>query len=124
MWDKAAKDLKTAQYLLKVDSERAHECAYDAIFKAVYAIFRCMGFRIAPTNQRVTGVELLKAVLDDPAHEELTEAFDEMRDKRNNVSYEAAAATETEAKNAIEDAEEILKLLEPTFKTMEARYPQ
>lgn len=118
LWKKAAKDLATAKYLLKVDAERSHECAYDAAFKAVYAIVRCIGYRIMPVNQRVTGVTLLAALLDDPARKTLVDAFDDMREKRNEVSYEAGEATETEAEQAIEDAEKIIVVLEPTYKTV------
>ena len=115
IWGKIAKDLSTARHLISIDADRAHECAYDAAFKAVVAILRAMGYRLGNVNQRQAAVEGLRAILDDPNQKALVESFDEMRAKRNRVSYEAGEASETEAKQAVEDGEKLVGTLKAPF---------
>ncbi|MHC4605619.1 MAG: HEPN domain-containing protein [Planctomycetota bacterium] len=79
------------------------------------AILRAIGFRLGHQYQRQTAVELLRALLDEEKQEPLVDSFDDMRAKRNRVSYDAAEATEAEAKQAVQDAERIVLLLKPIF---------
>ena len=120
IWSKTAKDLATSKHLMPVDADRAHERAYDAAFKGVVAILRAIGYRLGHQYQRQTAVEVLRAFLDDASHEPLVESFDDMRYKRNRVSYDAGEATETEAQQAVEDAEKLVELLKPVFETAAA----
>lgn len=118
LWAKADKDLATARHLVPIDADRAQECAYDAVYKAVLGILCLLGYRVVPVRQRVTGVEALRAILDDPAHQELVDSFNDMREKRNQVAYEAGEASETEASQAIGDAERLLTSLRSVFETL------
>jgi len=126
IWDGIGTDLRSAALLLGQkgelqDTGRAHECAYDAVFKGVVAILRCLGFRLGAMEQRVAAVQALRAILDDPGHAGLMTDFDRMREKRNSVAYEGGKTTILEAKEAIETAHSLLNLLRPVYEQELAR---
>lgn len=79
--------------------------------------------KVAPINPHGesgagSSVEVLRAVIADPAHRFLVDSFDDMREKRNEVAYEAGEASELEAGQAIDDAARLLTVLRPIFDAM------
>jgi len=121
-WESGQKALQTARVLLDEvkptsrDPARSFEAAYDAIFKATVAILRCLGYRIAGGEQRVTAVMALRAMLGgDEKPRQLADDFDAMRRRRNFIEYEGGSATETQARAAIATADAALKLLDPIY---------
>lgn len=93
------KDLGNVRKFLEIDEAKAYDTAYDIMFKSALALMRAHGYRPAATSQHKTTVEFCEAVLD-PSWKSTLDYLDDMRQKRNRLTYEGDVVigrAETEA---------------------------
>jgi len=104
-WKKAA----SARKILLIDAETAYQTAYQAMLKASLALMFSHGQR--PRQQlghHVVIIEFAQKHLD-PALAPTFALFDRMRRKRNESFYDIAMVSETEAREAVQTAEDYLQ---------------
>jgi uncharacterized protein (UPF0332 family) len=102
----AQRDITTAKSLLKQDTDWTFNIAYNAILQTLRAFMFSHGYRPDGSNQHVSTVRFAELYLDT----ELVIIFDRMRRKRHSSVYDTAGTISlTEAKTAINIAEEIYK---------------
>lgn len=100
----AQRDITTAKSLLKQDTDWAFNIAYNAILQTLRAFMFSQGCRPDGSNQHISTVRFAELYLD----MELVIIFDRMRRKRHSSVYDTAGTISlTEAKTAINTAEEI-----------------
>ena len=117
------KDLTNVRKYLEIDESKAYDTAYDVIFKTALALMRAHGYRPAATLQHKTTVDFCEAVLD-PSWKATLDYLDDMRQKRNRLTYEGDVVIgRSEAEVAIAEAEkfrvalvEIIEGLRPPTK--------
>lgn len=84
----------------------AYTIAYNAILQAGRALMFSQGYRPDGANQHVSVVKFVELYLD----KNDSIIFDRMRRKRNSSVYDTAGSiTESEAKFAIQQAEDLVK---------------
>jgi uncharacterized protein (UPF0332 family) len=99
------KDVGIVKKVLAIDEAKAYDVAYDIMFKTALALMRAHGFRPAASLQHKTAVEFCEAVLD-ASWKETLGYLDDMRKKRNRLTYEADVIIgRPEAEAAIAEAE-------------------
>lgn len=109
---RAAKDLKSAKVLIRIDEETAYALAYQAMLHAGRTLLFSQGYRPSTYQAHKTVVECTKKTLG-KGHKILTIKFDKMRKKRHGLIYEATiGVSTTETKNAIKSASELVKKIE------------
>lgn len=105
---RARKDLKTFHLVDKEDPEWASAIAYQSILRAGRALLFSYGYLPADGRQHKTVVEVTGLILG-PKFALITQHFDRLRKKRNVFFYDSEDARNfTEARKAIETAEELL----------------
>jgi len=101
----AQKDLGNVRKFLQIDEAKAYDTAYDVMFKTALALMRAHGYRPAASLQHKTTVEFCEAVLD-PSWKATLDYLDDMRQKRNRLTYEGDVVIgRPEAEAAIAEAE-------------------
>lgn len=100
----ALKDIGNAPKFLEIDEAKAFDTAYDVMFKSALALMRAHGYRPATTLQHKTTIEFCEAVLE-PKWKTTLDYFDDMRQKRNRLTYEGDVVIgRAEAEAAIAEA--------------------
>ena len=101
---RARKDLAVAPKIAEASEEIAYTAAYGAMFKATLAFLAVRGLRLGTTEQRKVAVLFLKAALP-AALDPVLSAYDKMRQRRNDLAYDAGlAVSRKDADEAIKQA--------------------
>jgi uncharacterized protein (UPF0332 family) len=114
-------DLEEAEEIVDLAERATYLLAYNAMLKAGRALMLLQGY--VPDNgaQHKTVVEMTSAILG-AEYKHLTEQFETMRRKRNEMTYEAGTLlSKSEAKKAFSDATAVVK---KTLSGLKAKNPQ
>jgi uncharacterized protein (UPF0332 family) len=104
--DLALRDITTARTILGSDLDWAYTIAYNAVLQAGRALMFSQGYRPDGANQHVSVVKFVELYL----NKNDSIIFDRMRRKRNSSVYDTAGSiTESEAKFAVQQAEDLVK---------------
>src|SRR4030066_1186187 len=102
-------DLEEAEKILHLAERATYLLAYNAMLKAGRALLLLQGYVPDDGAQHKTVVEMTSAILGN-RYKDLTEQFETMRRKRNEMPYEAGILlSKSEAKKAFSDAIAIVK---------------
>ncbi len=102
----ALRDIATARSLLANNLDWAYTIAYNAVLQAGRTLMFSHGYRPDGANQHVSVVKFVELYLD----KNDSIIFDRMRRKRNRSVYDTAGSiTESEAKFAVQQAEDLVK---------------
>lgn len=102
-------DLKEAEKIHQMAERATYLLAYNAMLKAGRALMLLQGYVPDDGAQHKTVVEMTSAILGDP-YKDLTEQFETMRRKRNEMTYEAGTLlSKSEAQKAFSDAIAVVK---------------
>ena len=102
-------DLKEAGQIVHIADRATYLLAYNAMLKAGRALLLWQGYRPDDGAQHKTVVELTAAFLGDQ-FKALTQHFESMRRKRNEMTYAAGAfLSPSEAEQALSDAISLVK---------------
>jgi uncharacterized protein (UPF0332 family) len=105
----AVLDLEEAKKIAHLAERATYLLAYNAILKAGRALLLLKGYVPDDGAQHKTVVEMTSAILGDP-YRELTEKFETMRRKRNEMTYESGTLlSKSEAQKAFSDAISLVK---------------
>ncbi len=119
--EQAILDLKEAKKIAHIAERATYLLAYMAILKAGRALLLQKGFVPDDGAQHRTVVEMVSAILG-PKFKNLTDQFETMRRKRNEMTYEAGTPlSRSEANGAFSDA---IALTENILKKVESQNPQ
>ena len=114
-------DLEEARRISSVAERATYLLAYNGMFKAGRALLLLSGYVPDDGAQHKTTVEMTAAILG-AKYGSLTEQFETMRRKRNNLTYEAGTLlSRSEAQRAFSDAIELVKKI---LAEVKARNPQ
>ena len=83
-------DLEEAKRIVNLAERATYLLAYNAMFKAGRALILFQGYVPDDGTQHKTVVEMTSAILGDK-YKNLTEQFETMRRKRNEMTYETGA---------------------------------
>ncbi len=109
---KAAKTYQTAKKLIDGDADSAFKLAYDSLVTTTLALMLSKGYRTGSRKgHHKIMVKFAKSVLG-VKFNTLTAIYNRMSTKRNKVYYEPISVVKTEAKNAVDAAEEYFKVVE------------
>ncbi len=114
-------DLEEAEKIVHLAERATYLLAYNAMLKAGRALMLLQGY--VPDNgaQHKTVVEMTSAILGGE-FKDLTEQFETMRRKRNEMTYEAGTLlSKSEAKKAFSDA---IAVVRKTLSDLKSRNPQ
>lgn len=115
------KDLGNVRKFLEIDEAKAYDTAYDIMFKTALALMRAHGFRPAATFQHKTTIEFCEAVLD-TSWKATLDYLDDMRQKRNRLTYEGDVVIgRAEAEAAIAEAEKFRTAIAKTIEGLKPR---
>ena len=108
----AKKELNTSIKILNVSSELSYTCAYSTMLYAARALMLLKGYRAIGINKHKTVVEFVGVCVGED-YKILIEKFDNMRKKRNLLTYEPwkLNISKTDTKNALKSAEQFLALI-------------
>jgi hypothetical protein len=108
--EQARLHVESAAEIAERDPVAAFALAYDAIRKALSAHMRDRGYRVAKRkgHHAHTGRYALAAI-DDPHLEEHLEAFDELRQLRNQSEYDALLLVAEDVTDALAHADAIIR---------------
>src|SRR4030042_1633509 len=102
-------DLNEAEKILHLAERATYLLAYNAMLKAGRALMLLQGYVPDDGAQHKTVVEMTSAILGDQ-YKDLTEQFETMRRKRNEMTYEAGILlSKSEAQKAFSDAIAVVK---------------
>jgi uncharacterized protein (UPF0332 family) len=114
-------DLDEAKKITHLAERATFLLAYNAMLKAGRALMLLKGYVPDDGAQHKTVVEMTNALLGDP-YRELTEKFETMRRKRNEMTYESGALlSKSEAQKAFSDA---IALVKKIFTEAKGQNPQ
>jgi len=114
-------DLKEAKKTVDIAERATYLLAYMAMLKAGRALLLLRGYRPSDGAQHKTVVEVTAKILGDNFRD-LTEHFESMRRKRNEMTYEAGTLlSANESKSALSDA---ISLVKEISKEVKAKDPQ
>ena len=114
-------DLKEAVQIVDIADRATYLLAYNAMLKAGRALLLWHGYRPDDGAQHKTVVELTAAFLGD-RFQSLTQHFETMRRKRNEMTYEAGTLlSKTEVRQSFDDA---VMLVQEIYMEVKAIYPQ
>ncbi len=117
----ASKDVGNVRRFLEIDENRAFGVAYDVIFKTALALMRAHSYRPAASLQHKTTLEFCEAVLDKSWRDAL-DYFDDMRQKRNRLTYEGDVIVgRAEVEAALAEATRFHTALVPMIEAMRPR---
>jgi len=102
-------DLEEAEKIVHIAERATYLLAYNAILKAGRALMLSRGYVPDDGAQHKTVVEMTSAILGD-AYKDLTDQFESMRRKRNEMTYEAGTLlSKSESEKAFSDAVAVLR---------------
>lgn len=105
----AQKDIETAHFLARADSDWALNIAYSAMLRISLALMYAEGYRPKGEAKHKVVIDFLREKLGSEFKEDL-ERVDDLRKKRNRMIYHASAiSSEYEVKETIEFAREFVK---------------
>jgi len=109
MIKQANKELNTCIKILEISSELSYTSAYSAMLYAGRALMLLKGYRAIGVNKHKTVVEFIGVYVGED-YKILMEKFDNMRKKRNLLTYEPwrLNISKTDAENAIKLAKEFV----------------
>lgn len=114
-------DLKEAKKTLNVSQRATYILAYMAMLKGGRALLLFQGYRPIDGAQHKTVVEVTESVLGED-YKNLTQHFEIMRRKRNEMTYEVGGLlTASETKLAFDDA---ISLIKSILNEVKAKDPQ
>ena len=117
----AVLDLEEAKKIAHLAERATYLLAYNAMLKAGRALMLLKGYVPDDGAQHKTVVEMTSAILGD-LYRELTEKFETMRRKRNEMTYESGTLLSmSEAQKAFSDA---IALVKKIFSEAKAQNPQ
>jgi uncharacterized protein (UPF0332 family) len=103
-----------------ISADRRFATAYNAVLQLGKMVIACSGYRVAGAGHHLTTFEAVEIAMGSSVAA-LVMYFDTCRRKRNQVDYDRAdAATETEAEELLNKAEEFRDLVE---KWISKNYP-
>jgi len=115
------RDLKDAK-LDQLSADRRFATAYNAVLQLAKMVIACEGYRVTGASHHQTTFEALQVAIGKQVSA-LVPYFDGCRRKRNQVDYDMAnAATETEAKELIQKAEEFENLVEEWIRKRHSQF--
>lgn len=113
--------LEEAKKIAHLAERATYLLAYNAMLKAGRALMLLKGYVPDDGAQHKTVVEMTSAILSDP-YRELTEKFETVRRKRNEMTYESGTLlSKSEAQKAFSDA---ITLVKKIFTEAKAQNPQ
>jgi len=113
----ARKKAAAARKNLSIDEETAHQTAYESILRASLALMLSRGQRPrVQLGHHVAIMEFAQKHLD-PALAPSCDLFDRMRRKRHIAFYDIAVISEVEAEEAVQAAENYLKVVAANIQT-------
>lgn len=117
MIKQAKKELNTCIKISDISSELSYTSAYSAMLYTARALMLLKGYRAVGINKHKTVVEFIGACVDEK-YRVLIEKFDNMRKKRNLLTYEPwkLHISKTDTKNALKSAEEFVMLIKNKIK--------
>ena len=114
-------DLREAKKISHIAERATYLLAYMAMLKAGRALLLFKGYMPDDGAQHKTVVEVTSAILGDK-FKNLTEQFETMRRKRNEMTYEAGSLlSKSEAQKAFSDA---ISLVEGILSEVKSQNPQ
>lgn len=114
------RDLADAR-IPQLSADRRFATAYNAVLQLATMVVACEGYRVAGLGHHQTTLRALEVAMGAEASA-LAVYFETCRRKRNQVDYDMAnAATESEAEDLVEKAEEFRGLVESWI---EQHHPQ
>ena len=114
-------DLEEARRIQGIAERAIYLLAYTAMLKAGRALLLLSGYVPDDGAQHKTVVELTSAILGEKFRD-LTEQFERMRRKRNDLTYQGGTLlSRTEAQNALSSA---ISFLQNILKKVKAQNPQ
>ena len=117
----AVLDLEEAKKIAHLAERATYLLAYNAMLKAGRALMLLKGYVPDDGAQHKTVVEMTSAILGD-LYRDLTENFETMRRKRNEMTYESGTLLSmSEAQKAFSDA---IALVKKIFTEAKAQNPQ
>jgi uncharacterized protein (UPF0332 family) len=117
----AVLDLEEAKKIAHLAERATYLLAYNAMLKAGRALMLLKGYVPDDGAQHKTVVEMTSAILGD-LYRDLTEKFETMRRKRNEMTYESGTLLSmSEAQKAFSDA---IALVKKIFTEAKAQNPQ
>jgi hypothetical protein len=109
--DVVERDLQDAA-LEALSADRRFATAYNGVLQLAKMVIACCGYRVVGPAHHMTTFEALEIAMGRPVAA-FVAYFDTCRRKRNQVDYDCAnAATETEAEDLLQKAEEFRDLVE------------
>jgi HEPN domain len=107
--EQAQLHVESAAEIAERDPVAAFAIGYDAIRKALSAHMRSRGYRITRgTGHHVRIGRYALAAIDDPRLEEHLEAFDELRQLRNQSEYDAVVLDSDDANEVLAHADAVI----------------
>jgi len=95
-----------------LSADRRFATAYNAALQLAKIVIACSGYRVVGAGHHAATFEALEIAMGPPVSS-LAAYFDTCRRKRNQVDYDRTnAATETEAEDLLQKAEEFRELVE------------
>ncbi|OGS21799.1 MAG: hypothetical protein A2252_06635 [Elusimicrobia bacterium RIFOXYA2_FULL_39_19] len=114
-------DLEEAKTIVDIAQRATYLLAYTAMLKAGRALVFLKGYTPSDGAQHKTVVEITSAILGDK-YKDLTEQFETMRRKRNDLTYQAGTLlSKGESKKAFSDA---ISLVQEILKEVKSKNPQ
>jgi uncharacterized protein (UPF0332 family) len=114
-------DLEEARRIQAIAERAIYLLAYTGMLKAGRALLLLNGYVPGDGAQHKTVVELTSAILGDKFRD-LTEQFERMRRKRNDLTYQGGTLlSRTEAQNALSSA---ISFLQNILRKVKAQNPQ
>ncbi len=107
---KAKHEIAAVSKIAETSEEIAYTAAYEAIFKATLALMAILGFRPGKAEQRKAAVDFSRAALPSGFENPLA-AYDKIRQKRNDLSYELATVTRTDLDQAIKQGVTLIEAI-------------
>ncbi len=114
-------DLKEAEKISNLAERATYMLAYTAMLKAGRALLLLYGYTPDDGSQHKTVVEFTSRILGDKFRS-LTDQFESMRRKRNEMTYEAGVLLSlSEAQSALQDA---ISLVKKILSQVKSKNPQ
>jgi uncharacterized protein (UPF0332 family) len=115
-------DLEEAKKIVQLAERATYLLAYNSMLKAGRALLLLRGFVPDDGAQHKTVVEMTSAILGDQ-YRTLTDQFETMRRKRNEMTYEAGALlSKSEAQKAFSDAIALVKRILAEVKSQNPQF--
>ena len=110
--DLARRDIEAAESMLEKSHDWAYNIAYNAMLQASRALMFSMDYRPDGRNQHVSVVRFAEEALGNDLKDTIL-LFERMRRNRHKSVYDTAGTiSESQAKNAIAKAQELLAAVE------------